>query len=293
MLPVPEIQIFGGGAHANRQIDLQDFMIVPFGATSFSQALEWVAEIYLAAGAMLEEKSLRYGVADEGGYWPVFDSNEAAIESLLRAIELAGFDPTTQVGMSLDIAATQFYKDGQYLLSRDGQTKTPDEWYAVLAGWLKTFPICMIEDPFEEHDFDNHSRLSSEFGGHLQIIGDDLLVTNTQNIYKARRVDACNTLLCKPNQAGTLSRAKAAVDAAQAAGWDVVVSARSGETEDVTIAHLVTGWGLKQLKVGSFSRSERMAKWNEMLRIEQSFGQIAGYTGADVFAKFTKTKEAV
>lgn len=288
LLPVPEIQIFGGGAHANGQMDIQDFMIVPFGAGSFSQALEWTAEIYLAAGKLLDEKGLRFGVADEGGYWPVFSSNEMAIELLAKSIESAGFSLESEVRISLDIAATQFFCENGYRLSKDAQTITEDEWYERLASWLRNYPILMIEDPFHEHDFERHARLCAEFGSKMQIVGDDLLVTNVDNIERAQTEQACNTLLCKPNQAGTLSAAKQASDRALNSGWDVVVSARSGETEDVSIVHLVVGWGVHQLKVGSFSRSERMAKWNAVLRIADELGASAGYAGDSVFGKFLR-----
>lgn len=289
MLPVPEIQIFGGGAHAAGQMDLQDFMVVPFGAESFAQAMEWTAHIYHTAGAFLDEKSLRFGVADEGGYWPVFDSNEEAIEALLSVIERAGFCPKTQVGMSIDVAASQFFENGIYNLARDNSQLAPDEWYGMVSGWLDRYPIKMIEDPFDETDLERHRRFTQENGHRAQVVGDDLLVTHVDRVERAAALGACNTLLCKPNQAGTVSRAKQAADAAREAGWDVVVSARSGESEDVSIVHFVIGWQMRQLKVGSFSRSERMAKWNEVLRIEQSLGSRAHYAGGDVFGKFVRT----
>ena len=283
-LPVPEIQIFGGGAHAEGKMDLQDFMVVPFGAKSFDQALEWVAEIYLVAGKLMDSMGKRAGVADEGGYWPMFDSNEEAIATLEKCIIEAGFDTKTQVGISLDIAATQIFKDGKYWLKKENRGLDTEQWFDLMSEWMERYPICMIEDPFVESDFESHARFTAKFGDKAQIVGDDLLVTNLGNIAKAQETKACNTLLVKPNQAGTLSEAKAAFEAVRDAGWNAVVSARSGETEDVTIVHLAIGWGIKQLKVGSFTRSERMAKWNEAIRIEQGFGSEAKFS-SEVFLK--------
>lgn len=284
-LPVPEIQIFGGGAHAEGCMDLQDFMVVPFGATSFREATEWTAEIYLAAGREMDALGKRCGVADEGGYWPAFDSNEEAIETLVRVVEKAGFSPEREVGISLDIAATQFYRQGGYYLKREGRTLAPAQWYEQLCNWLDRYPICMIEDPFVESDLASHAALTAAFGDRVQIVGDDLLVTRVDNINACQRQRACNTLLCKPNQVGTLSEAKSAHALAREGGWNTVVSARSGETEDVTIVHLALGWGIRQLKVGSFARSERMAKWNEALRIEEALGDRARYAGGTPFGR--------
>jgi enolase len=284
LVPVPEIQIFGGGAHASGQMDLQDFMVVPHGASSFAEAMEWVAEIYLCAGRWLEQRGLLCGVADEGGYWPVFGGNEEAIETLVRVIEHAGFDPQAQVSVSLDVAATQLFDQNAYWLRKENRSLAPDEWFELLGRWVDRYPLVMIEDPFEESDLERHARFTARFGDRLQVVGDDLLVTNVARIEAARARGACNTLLCKPNQAGTLTEARAAFEAARAAGWNTVVSARSGESEDVTIVHLAMGWGIAQLKVGSFARSERMAKWNEMIRIEESLGSAARYAGSEAFA---------
>jgi enolase len=284
-LPVPEVQIFGGGAHAEGQMDLQDFMVVPFGARSFREAMEWVAEIYLAAGREMDARGKRCGVADEGGYWPAFDSNEEAIESLARVIELAGFNHETEVAISLDIAATQIIREDGYFLKREGRSLSSEQWFQLMCDWVERYPIIMIEDPFVEDDMDSHARFLAEIGPGVQVVGDDLLVTNLSNIEQAREAGACNTLLCKPNQAGTLSEARAAFDAATAAGWNTVVSARSGETEDTTIVHLALGWGIEQLKVGSFARSERMAKWNEALRLEEDLGNMARYAGGRPFGR--------
>ena len=279
LIPVPEIQIFGGGAHAAGAMDLQDFMVVPFGASSFREALEWVAEVYLAAGKLVSQRGLSVGVADEGGYWPVFESNEHALDALLSSIETAGFDPATQIGMSIDVAANQFFRDGTYQLKAEGRSLSTKEWYAQVSGWLDAYPVAMIEDPFTEQDLASHQALTAEFGKRVQIVGDDLLVTNRRNVETAAAGSICTALLCKPNQAGTLTRTKEAFDAAKSAGMGTIVSARSGESEDTTIAHLAVGWASGQFKVGSFTRSERMAKWNEMLRIEESLGAQAKYAG--------------
>ncbi|MGI9295723.1 MAG: phosphopyruvate hydratase [Pseudomonadales bacterium] len=284
-LPVPEVQIFGGGAHAEGQMDLQDFMVVPFGATSFSEAMEWVAEIYLVAGKTMDSLGKRCGVADEGGYWPAFSSNEEAIETLANVIEQAGFNTDSQVAISLDIAATQIYNNGGYFLKKEGRTLSTEQWYDLMCSWVNRYPVLMIEDPFVEDDLESHSRFTAEVGHRLQVVGDDLLVTNLRNIAAAEEKNACNALLCKPNQAGTLTEAKLAFEAATDAGWRTIVSARSGETEDVTIVHLALGWGIHQLKVGSFSRSERMAKWNEVLRLEDNLGDKAKYAGGQPFGK--------
>lgn len=278
-LPLPEIQIFGGGAHAEGRLDLQDFMVMPFGASSFAEAMEWVAEIYIAAGQLMDESGRRVGVADEGGYWPQFENNEEAIETLEAAIKRAGFCTQTQVGISLDIAATQIYKDGGYFLRAENRSLSTQEWFDLMLSWVNKYPIVAIEDPFVEDDLESHGRFMQQVGGKVQVVGDDLLVTNLKYIEAAKAANACNTLLCKPNQAGTLTEAKNAFEAAKAAGWNVIVSARSGETEDVTIVHLSLGWGVEQLKVGSFARSERMAKWNEAIRIEEKFGSAATYAG--------------
>ncbi len=284
-LPVPEIQIFGGGAHAEGQMDLQDFMVVPFGAASFREALEWTAEIYITAGKLMDSLGKRCGVADEGGYWPAFSCNEEAIEALAKAIEMAGFSTDEQVAISLDIAASQFHTADGYVLKKENKTLSTEQWYATMAQWVERYPIIMIEDPFVESDLSAHAAFTAEFGERMQVVGDDLLVTNLSNIEQAREVGACNTLLCKPNQVGTLTEAKQAFEAAKAAGWNTVVSARSGETEDTTIVHLALGWGIEQLKVGSFARSERMAKWNEALRIEESFGNSMRYAGGKPFGR--------
>ena len=275
-LPLPEIQIFGGGAHAGRRVDIQDFMVIAIGAASYVQALEWTAEVYRAAGKIMSEAGLLQGVADEGGYWPAFSSNEQALDFLVRAIEDAGFVPGTDVAISLDIAATDFGKNGRYQLSTDNKSVDSDGLSEMLLRWLERYPIVAIEDPLGEDDPDAMARFTEAAGSKIEIIADDFICTTASRIEFAESIGACNTALIKPNQAGTLTETKAALDAARAAGWEAIVSARSGETEDVTIVHLAIGWDVKQLKVGSFTRSERMAKWNEGIRIAEELGHADG-----------------
>jgi enolase len=277
LLPMPEIQIFGGGAHAGRRVDIQDFMVVPVAARSFDEALVMAAEVYRAAGRLMEDAGRLQGVADEGGYWPAFDSNEAAIEMLVRAIERAGFIPGEQVAVSLDIAASQFFAGGSYRLGLEGRSLGTDGMCELLLNWVERFPVVSVEDPLAEGDLEGFRRFTSAVGGQIQVIGDDLLVTSAARAAQAAEEGACNAMLVKPNQAGTLTETKAALDAARAAGMSTIISARSGETEDVTIVHLAVGWGAGQLKVGSFARAERTAKWNEALRIEESLGGRARF----------------
>lgn len=207
------------------------------------------------------------GVADEGGYWPDFDTNEEAMETLVRAIEGAGFTPGQEVSISLDIAASEFGKDGKYTLAKDDRTMTSEELCAMLVDWMERYPVVSIEDPLGEDDPDGLMKFTWAVGDNAQVVGDDVLVTNAERVRAAAKDRLCNSLLCKPNQAGTLTEAKAAFDAAAGAGMGRIVSARSGETEDCTIVHMAVGWGAPQLKVGSFTRSERMVKWNEGIRI--------------------------
>ena len=274
-LPLPEIQIFGGGAHAGRRVDIQDFMVVCPGAATFAQALEWTAEVYRAAGALMAEAGRLKGVADEGGYWPDFATNEEALETLLRAIERAGLAPGEQVAIALDVAASELGQGGRYQLGLDGRKLDSAGMIALLLRWLERYPIVSIEDPLAEDDLDGFAAFTRAAGGRCQVVADDLTVTDALRVRAAAELKAANTLLIKPNQRGTLSETLAAWEAALAAGWGGIVSARSGETEDTTIVHLAVGWGVPQLKVGSFARSERMAKWNEALRIEEALGAAA------------------
>ena len=272
-LPVPQIQIFGGGAHARGRIDIQDYMVIPIGAGSFAEALEWTAQIYAAAGARLAKKGTLQGVADEGGYWPAFKTNEEALSELVGAIADAGLEPGVDVGIALDIAATQLYRGGRYHLNVENRALSAAEMQAVYLRWLERYPIVSIEDPFAENDAPAMQAFTRAAGDKVQIVGDDFFVTSAERVKHAE--GACNTVLLKPNQVGTLTETFACWEAAKAAGYRAIVSARSGETEDVSIVHLAVGWGVGQLKVGSFSRSERMAKWNEGLRIEEALGAKA------------------
>ncbi len=274
-LPLPEIQIFGGGAHAGRRVDIQDFMVVCPGAASFAEALDWTAEVYLAAGRLMAEAGKLKGVADEGGWWPDFSTNEEALEMLVRAIERAGLSPGGQVAIALDVAASEFGRGGVYRLGLEGRELDSEGLIRLLTGWLERYPIVSIEDPLGEDDPDGFAAFTAAVGDRVQVVADDLTVTDAGRVRAMAARGAGNTLLVKPNQRGTLSETRAAFEAARAAGWRTIVSARSGETEDVTIVHLAVGWGAPQLKVGSFARSERMAKWNEALRIEQALGAAA------------------
>jgi enolase len=283
-LPLPEIQIFGGGVHAGRRIDIQDLMVMALSAGSFDEALAMTAEVYRAGGALMNERGLLQGVADEGGFWPAFDSNEAALDMLLRAIERAGYRPGDDIGISLDIAASEFGRKGRYRLALEQRELDSLEMAELLMDWCKRYPIVSIEDPLAEDDTSGMGLFTAAMGDRIQIIGDDYLVTNAMLVESAAAERACNAVLIKPNQAGTVSETYAALQAGKAAGFGTIVSARSGETEDVTIVHLAVGWDAGQLKVGSFARSERMAKWNEALRIEEALGPAAQFAGRAALA---------
>jgi len=278
-LPVPEIQIFGGGAHAARRVDIQDFMIMCPSAPSFEVAIERTAEVYRHAGRLMQEAGLLAGTADEGGWWPNFRSNEAALDMLVRSIEAAGLTPGQDVHLSLDVAASEFFDGTGYRLALDDRALDRDGMLELLGSWLDRYPILSIEDPLAEDDTEGMRRFTAAFGERLQIVGDDLLVTNPTRVAEGVAGAWCNAALIKVNQVGTVSEARAALEAAQAAGWGTLVSARSGDTEDLSIVHLSTGWDAGQIKVGSFARSERMAKWNELLRIEEALAGAARYAG--------------
>jgi enolase len=280
LLPLPQIQIFGGGAHAGRRVDIQDFMVVCPAAENFAQALDWTAEVYRAAGELMKEAGTLAGISDEGGWWPSFTTNEQALETLVRAIERAGFIPGSQVAIALDIAASEFGRGGRYKLALEDKELDSDGMIRLLTGWISRYPIVSIEDPLGEDDDVGFAAFTHAVGARVQVVGDDFLVTQASRVREAAVRGSANTVLLKPNQRGTLTETLAAWTAAREAGFAGIVSARSGETEDVTIVHLAVGWGVGQIKVGSFARSERMAKWNEALRIEEALGARARFAGA-------------
>lgn len=281
-LPLPQIQIFGGGAHAGRRVDIQDFMVMALGALTFDEALVMTAEVYRAAGALMQTRGLMFGVADEGGWWPAFASNQEAIETLVRAIEKAGYTPGDDVAIALDIAASEFGRNGHYRFVLEEREFDSDGLSEVVLDWIRRFPIISVEDPMAEDDPEGMARFTAAVEGRVQVVGDDYLVTNAGLVEQAARAQACNAVLIKPNQAGTVTETGAAFEAGQRAGFGTVISARSGESEDMSIVHLCVGWNAGQLKVGSFARSERMVKWNECLRIEQALGGAARFAGREV-----------
>jgi enolase len=285
LLPMPQIQIFGGGAHAGRRVDIQDFMVVCPGAQRFAQALEWTAEVYRHAGLLMQERGPLRGVADEGGWWPDFETNEQALEALVQAIERAGFVPGAEVAIALDVAASEFGRDGRYTLGLESRELDSDAMIELLLGWVAKYPIVSIEDPLAEDDPQGFARFTRAAGARLQIVGDDFLVSDAALVREAAALGAANTVLLKPNQRGTLTETHDAWRAAREVGYAGIVSARSGETEDTTIVHLAVGWSSGQLKVGSFARGERMAKWNEAVRIEERLGSRARFAGAAAFGR--------
>ena len=285
LIPLPQIQIFGGGAHAGRRVDIQDFMVMCPAADNFAQALDWTAEVYRAAGILMKEAGTLAGVADEGGWWPVFDTNEQALDMLVRAIERAGFRPGEQVGIALDIAASEFGHAGRYKLALEDRELDTGDMIKLLTGWISKYPILSIEDPLAEDDPDGFAEFTRQVGHQVQIVGDDFLVSQASRVREAALRGAANTVLLKPNQRGTLTETVECWDAATECGFSAIVSARSGETEDTTIVHLAVGWGAGQLKVGSFARSERMAKWNEMLRVEEALGARAHFAGGGILGR--------
>ncbi|MBX3707615.1 MAG: phosphopyruvate hydratase [Pseudomonadales bacterium] len=278
-LPVPEIQIFGGGAHAARRVDIQDFMIMCPSAPTFEVAIARTADVYRHAGRLMQAAGLLAGTADEGGWWPAFDSNEAALDMLVRSIEAAGLVPGDDVHLSLDVAASEFFDGTGYRLALDGRTLDRDGMLELLGRWLERYPILSLEDPVAEDDTAGSRAFTAAWGDRVQVVGDDLLVTSPDRVRRGVAEHWCNAALIKVNQVGTVSEARAACAQARAAGWGTLVSARSGDTEDLSIVHLATGWDAGQIKVGSFARSERTAKWNELLRIEEALGAGAHYAG--------------
>ena len=276
-LPLPQVQIFGGGAHADRRVDVQDFMVIATGARSFVEAMEMTAEVYRHAGLLMKKRGASQGIADEGGWWPAFAHNEEALDVLVMSIEAAGFVPGQDVSIALDIAASEFGQNGRYTLGLEKMELDTDGLIEKLLRWIDKYPIVSIEDPVAEDDAKGMIAFTNAVNGRVQVVGDDYLVTNAKLVQEAAKQKACNAVLIKPNQAGTITETLSALTAAQEAGYATIVSARSGETEDVAIVHLATGWNAGQLKVGSFARSERMAKWNEGIRVETTAPHPQGF----------------
>ncbi len=272
-IPMPEIQIIGGGAHARGSLAIQDFMIIPNGASDFYTALHWTFKVYKKAGEKLFQKKKLYGVADEGGYWPFFDSISKTLEFLIEVIEELGFKPLKDISISLDIAANNFKIGNAYKISDNSNLISANELCNKLLKLVSNYPIISIEDPFSEDDVKYFVKFKKNAPHYLQIVGDDLVVTNNKFIKKAHKEDAINAILIKPNQVGTITEAFDALQLSKKLGLMTILSARSGETEDNFIADLCVGWNIKQIKVGSFSRSERLSKWNQCLRIGEKLNK--------------------
>jgi enolase len=283
VLPVPMMNILNGGKHAVDGPDLQEFMIMPVGAPTFAEALRWGSEVYHALKAVLKTREYSTSVGDEGGFAPSLKANAEAIEVILEAIEKAGYAPGEQIRIALDPAASEFFEGGKYVLKKEGRTLTGEEMVEFYADWVEKYPIVSVEDGLAEDDWDSWVLMMDRLGDRIQIVGDDLLVTNVARVRRAIDLRACNALLCKVNQIGTLTEAIAAVQLAQRAGWAVVVSHRSGETEDATIADLAVALNTGQIKTGAPCRSDRVAKYNQLLRIEQELGEQAVYAGMAAF----------
>ena len=282
-LPVPMMNILNGGSHAENSTDLQEFMIMPTGAKTFKQALQWGAEVFHTLKKILAERKLNTSVGDEGGYAPSLPSNEAAIEVILEAIKRAGYTPGKDISIAIDAAASEFYKDGKYVLATEGKSLTSEEMVAFYENWANKFPIVSIEDGLAEDDWSGWSLMTKKLGKKIQIVGDDLFVTNIKRLAEGIDKKAGNSILIKLNQIGTVSETIDAINMAKKAGYTAVVSHRSGETEDYTIADMVVGLGTGQIKTGSLCRSERVAKYNELLRIEESLGAKAIFPGKNAF----------
>ncbi|MDR7272079.1 enolase [Pelomonas saccharophila] len=283
-LPVPMMNVINGGAHANNSLDLQELMIIPVGAPSFREALRWGAEVFHALKKILHDKGISTAVGDEGGFAPSVESHEAAIQLILQAIDKAGYQAGSQIAIGLDCAASEFYKDGKYVLEGEGGIQlTSQEWTDMLATWVDKYPIISIEDGMAEGDWDGWKILTDRLGQNVQIVGDDLFVTNTKILQQGIEKGIANSILIKINQIGTLTETFAAIEMAKRAGYTAVVSHRSGETEDSTISDIAVGLNAGQIKTGSLSRSDRMAKYNQLLRIEEDLGDVAVYPGRAAF----------
>jgi enolase len=283
-LPVPMMNVINGGAHANNSLDLQELMIIPVGAPSFREALRWGAEVFHALKKILHDKGISTAVGDEGGFAPSVESHEAAIQLILDAIAKAGYTAGEQIAIGLDCAASEFYKDGKYVLEGEGGISlTSQQWTDMLATWVDKYPIISIEDGMAEGDWDGWKILTERLGKNVQIVGDDLFVTNTKILKEGIEKGIANSILIKINQIGTLTETFAAIEMAKRAGYTAVISHRSGETEDSTISDIAVGLNAGQIKTGSLSRSDRMAKYNQLLRIEEDLGDVAVYPGRAAF----------
>jgi enolase len=282
-MPVPMMNVINGGAHADNNLDLQEFMIIPVGAPSFREAIRYGAEVFHALKKILHDKKLTTAVGDEGGFAPSVDNHEAAIKLILQAIEQAGYEPGTQIALGLDCAASEFYKDGLYHLDGEGLKLSSGDFTNLLATWCDKYPIISIEDGMAENDWEGWATLTNALGKKVQLVGDDLFVTNTRILREGIQKNIANSILIKINQIGTLTETFAAIEMAKRAGYTAVISHRSGETEDATIADIAVGTNALQIKTGSMSRSDRMAKYNQLLRIEEDLGDIGGYPGRGAF----------
>ncbi len=282
-LPVPMMNVINGGAHANNSLDIQEFMIIPVGAPTFREAVRYGAEVFHALKKILHDRGISTAVGDEGGFAPSVDSHEAAIQLILEAIDKAGFVAGEQIALGLDCAASEFYKDGKYVIAGEGLTLSAEEWTSMLANWVEKYPIISIEDGMAEGDWDGWKHLTERLGKNVQLVGDDLYVTNTKIFKEGIDKGIANSILIKINQIGTLTETFAAIEMAKRAGYTAVISHRSGETEDSTIADIAVGTNAGQIKTGSLSRSDRTAKYNQLLRIEEDLGEVASYPGRAAF----------
>ncbi len=282
-LPVPMMNVVNGGAHANNNLDLQELMIIPVGAPSFREALRYGAEVFHALKKIIHDKGMSVAVGDEGGFAPNVENHEAAIGMILQAIEAAGFRPGDQVALGLDCASSEFFRQGRYHLEAEGQQLEAGAWADVLAGWCDKYPIISIEDGMAEGDWDGWKLLTERLGSRVQLVGDDLFVTNTRILKEGIDRKIANSILIKINQIGTLTETFAAIEMAKRANYTAVISHRSGETEDSTIADIAVGTNAGQIKTGSLSRSDRMAKYNQLLRIEEDLGDVAQYPARSAF----------
>ena len=284
LLPVPMMNILNGGAHADTNVDIQEFMIAPIGAKTFSEALQWGAEIYHALKAVLKKRGLATSIGDEGGFAPNLESNRAALDLIVEAINKAGYKPSEQIALAMDVAATEFYKDGKYEF--EGSHLTAEEMISYYKSLVDSYPLVSIEDPLSEDDWDGWIRITKELGDRVQLVGDDLFVTNPVRLSKGIKSGAANALLVKVNQIGTLTETLDAVKLAHDSGYRSMMSHRSGETEDTTIADLAVAANCGQIKTGAPARSERVAKYNQLLRIEEELGSRARYAGRAAFPRF-------